>query len=81
MHDSTCSAVGNILKEGVPFLHNFGEGNTFLGINAGNLTLTGFRARNVFLDVLPTDSLQPGFQPFSGPIVFRRRISERPGMM
>ncbi len=24
MHDSTDSTVGNVLKEGVPFLHNFG---------------------------------------------------------
>src|SRR6266849_2292290 len=42
MHDSTDPTVGNIFNEGVPFLHNFGLRNTFLGINAGNLTLTGF---------------------------------------
>lgn len=34
---------GNILKDGLPFLHNFGLGigNTFLGLAAGNLMLTG----------------------------------------
>jgi hypothetical protein len=40
MVDSTATA-GNILKGGVPFLHNFGTNNTFIGKNAGNLTMTG----------------------------------------
>ena len=42
MHDSADPTVGNILKEGVPFLHNFGTNNTFLGSNAGNFTMAGF---------------------------------------
>jgi hypothetical protein len=33
--------VGNILKEGVPFIHNFGVDNTFIGKNAGNLSMNG----------------------------------------
>jgi hypothetical protein len=41
MRNSTDSTVGNVLKEGVPFIHNFGTNNTFLGVNAGNLTMTG----------------------------------------
>src|SRR5258708_7085235 len=41
MHDSRDSAVGNVLKEGVPFLHNYGMNNTFLGIRAGNFTMGG----------------------------------------
>ena len=41
MGDSSDATTGNILKNGVPFIHNFGTGNTFLGINAGNLTMTG----------------------------------------
>ncbi len=41
MHDSTDPTVGNVLKEGVPFLHNFGTNNTFLGSGAGNLSMTG----------------------------------------
>src|SRR5260370_13043476 len=40
---SSTETQGNILKDGVPFLHDFpaGIGNTFLGLPAGNLTLTG----------------------------------------
>src|SRR6266851_1693589 len=41
MHDSTDPSVGNVLKEGVPFLHNFGTNNTFLGSGAGNFAMTG----------------------------------------
>src|SRR5713101_7631265 len=41
IHDSTDSTVGNVLKEGVPFLHNFGTNNTFLGSGAGNFTMSG----------------------------------------
>src|SRR5713226_7650778 len=41
MHDSTDVTVGNVLKEGVPFLHNFGTANTFLGSSAGNFTMAG----------------------------------------
>jgi len=32
---------GNILKGANSFIHNFGTNNTFLGINAGNFTMTG----------------------------------------
>lgn len=37
---STASA-GVIKSDGVPFIHNFGTNNTFVGRYAGNLTLTG----------------------------------------
>ncbi len=40
MVDSTATA-GNILKNGVLFVHNFGTNNTFIGSNAGNLTMAG----------------------------------------
>ncbi len=43
MRDSTGPTVGNILKGGVRFLHNFGTDNTFIGKNAGNLTMSGVR--------------------------------------
>lgn len=33
--------TGNILKGTAPFLHNFGQSNTFLGQDAGNFTMTG----------------------------------------
>jgi hypothetical protein len=42
MVDSTATA-GNILKGGVLFIHNFGTDNTFIGKNAGNLTMSGFQ--------------------------------------
>lgn len=38
---STSSTRGNIFKGAVPFIHNFGMLNTFLGEDAGNFTLTG----------------------------------------
>ena len=38
---ASTSATGNLLKDGVRFLHSFGTGNTFLGVSAGNFTLTG----------------------------------------
>jgi hypothetical protein len=37
---STATA-GNILKGTTPFIHDYGTGNTFLGENAGNFTMTG----------------------------------------
>jgi hypothetical protein len=43
MTDSTDSNNGNILKGGVPFIHNYGPGNTFIGKNAGNFTMTGIQ--------------------------------------
>jgi hypothetical protein len=33
--------AGNILKGSDRFIHNFGTDNTFVGVNAGNFTLTG----------------------------------------
>jgi len=38
---NSSATAGNILKDGALFLHNFGNSNTFLGSNAGNLTMTG----------------------------------------
>jgi len=35
------ATAGNILKGTEPFLHNFGLNNTFLGVGAGNFTMTG----------------------------------------
>jgi hypothetical protein len=40
MAPSTATA-GNLLKGGLLFLHNFGGNNIFLGLAAGNLTMTG----------------------------------------
>ncbi len=41
MNDSISPTVGNVIKNGVPFIHNFGTRNTFVGDNAGNFTMTG----------------------------------------
>lgn len=41
MNNSTSVAVGNIVKAGVPFMHNFGTDSTFAGLNAGNFTSAG----------------------------------------
>src|SRR5581483_8899651 len=41
MNDSASSSVGNIMKNGVRFIHNFGNNNTFTGIRAGNFTMSG----------------------------------------
>ena len=35
------ASTGNILKGTTPFIHNFGLANTFIGVNAGNFTMTG----------------------------------------
>jgi len=34
-------STGNILKGTAPFIHNFGTDNTFIGVNAGNFTMSG----------------------------------------
>jgi len=41
MDNSTDATEGNILKNNIRFIHNFGPNNTFTGINAGNFTMTG----------------------------------------
>ncbi len=38
---NSTSTVGNIVKGAAPFLHNFGTDNTFLGLNAGNFSMSG----------------------------------------
>jgi len=43
---SSSAAAGNLVKGGSLFLHNFGNSNTFLGQNAGNLTMTVATANN-----------------------------------
>lgn len=35
------ATTGNIMKGTAPFLHNYGQSNTFLGQDAGNFTMTG----------------------------------------
>ena len=40
--NTTSSSTGVIYKGADIFLHNYGTDNTFLGINSGNFTLTGY---------------------------------------
>ena len=39
--DPSSSTTGNIVKQNGPFLHDFGQFNTFLGEHAGNFTMSG----------------------------------------
>lgn len=39
--DSTAT-TGNIMKGTSPFIHNYGSSNTFIGVGAGNFTMTGY---------------------------------------
>lgn len=39
--DPSTATTGNITKNGARFLHNFGSDNTFLGLSAGNVSMTG----------------------------------------
>jgi hypothetical protein len=41
MNDSSSLDMGNILKAGIPFIHNFGIQNTYIGSQSGNFTMTG----------------------------------------
>jgi len=38
---NSTATTGNILKGANRFIHNYGAGNTFIGENAGNFTMTG----------------------------------------
>jgi hypothetical protein len=41
MHNSLDSSIGNIIKDGDSFIHNFGVNNTYIGLGSGNFTTTG----------------------------------------
>ena len=47
---------GSILKNGSRFIHNFGSNNTFMGLNAGNFTLTGNQNVGVGVSALSGDT-------------------------
>ena len=50
------AANGSILKNGSRFLHNAGTNNTFVGVNAGNFTLTGDQNVGVGVSALSGDT-------------------------
>src|SRR5947208_601353 len=47
MSNSTSALIGNVVKDGILFMNNFGTQNTFVGANAGNFAMTGI-ANNGF---------------------------------
>jgi hypothetical protein len=50
--DASTTKTGNLLKDGTLFLHNFGTGNTFLGMGAGNVTVTGQEGTGIGIGAL-----------------------------
>jgi hypothetical protein len=60
MHNTSGPAIGNIIKDGNYFMNNAGTDNTFLGINAGNFTITG--AENVGIGRQALFSNTSGFE-------------------
>jgi hypothetical protein len=51
--DGSTAVSGNLTKNGVAFLHDFGSANTFLGAGAGNFTMTGAGNTAVGFNALP----------------------------
>ena len=45
---TSTSTTGNILKGSNRFIHNFGTNNTFMGVSAGNFTMSGTGANSAF---------------------------------
>lgn len=41
MNNSINPSIGNVLKAGSSFIHNFGSNSLFVGVNAGNFVLSG----------------------------------------
>ncbi|APV50522.1 hypothetical protein BWI17_12975 [Betaproteobacteria bacterium GR16-43] len=39
--DHSTATTGNVMKGGSRFIHNFGSANTFIGLSAGNLAISG----------------------------------------
>jgi Chaperone of endosialidase len=64
LDDSTGATTGNIKKSGTRFLHNFGTDTVFLGLAAGNFSMTG--ARNVGLGPSALASNTTGFDNAAG---------------
>lgn len=56
MNTSTSAAVGNIIKGGAPFMHDFGSNSTFLGTNAGNFTNTGLNNTGLGFNALSVNA-------------------------
>jgi hypothetical protein len=46
--EPSTSTAGNIIKGSSRFIHDFGTNNTFVGLNAGNFTMTGSGGNSAF---------------------------------
>jgi hypothetical protein len=57
---NSCATAGNILKDGVPFIHNFGpdNSNTFVGLGTGNFTIGGEGIQGRFNTAVGASALQ-----------------------
>src|SRR5262249_9781429 len=51
---------GNILKGVLPFIHNFGSFNAFVGVSAGNFTMTGGSNTGMGANALVSNTLGAG---------------------
>ncbi len=63
--ETTASGAGMIKLGGYRFLHNYGSNNAFLGLNAGNLTMTGGQNTAMGKDAL-TRNTNGGFNTAVG---------------
>ena len=53
---TTSSTIGVIYKSGNRFIHDFGTGNTFVGINSGNFEMTGIDNSSLGIGTLPLNT-------------------------
>jgi Chaperone of endosialidase len=54
--NTAVASVGVLTMGGMPFLHNFGASNTFVGAAAGNMTMTGSNNSAFGASALPADT-------------------------
>ncbi len=48
LSNSMSATIGNITKNGLAFISNYGTNNTFIGVNAGNFTTSGTGQNSAF---------------------------------
>ena len=60
LENTTSSTTGVIFKGVDRFLHNYGTNNTFIGINSGNFTMTGYQ--NTVMGYNSLNSNTTGYQ-------------------
>ena len=58
--DGDVEIPGSIRKGGAPFLYSLGIGNTFLGLNTGNVTMTGIFNTGIGFEVLQLNTTGGG---------------------